>query len=86
MSILSSISQPYTSDKQTKAKGNGMYLNLMPGLDHLFEPLSAGSFSQDFTICLSLQWGRGLGLLARICLEKSQSHRYSPGLGGCGYK
>ena len=58
-----------TSDQQTKATGNGMYLNLKPGLDHPFEPRSAGSISRDFTICLSLQCKAS----SRDLLNKSQS-------------
>ena len=46
-----------------------MYLNLKLGLDHPFEPRSAGPFSQDFTICLSLQCGAS----SRDLLGKSQS-------------
>ena len=41
------------TDKQTKAKRNGVYLNLKTGLNHLLEPDSAGSFSRDLAICLS---------------------------------
>ena len=57
-----------TSDKQTKAKGNGMYLYLKQGLDHRLEPRSAGR--DHLAKILPSASPRSAGLLAEICWKK----------------